>query len=164
MSLRTLKTSGPVTALTGIVTSILDSKSDGERHSAIFRIKVGNHSYRVVCHFGVIPDQPSVHDIWHITGQHKYDSKYGPQFVATTGERLPIEACTDQALVCEYIIKNPAFSGIGCGWVDKLNDAFPKTLVQTLESVDAMTLMEHPKLKMPEVLAESLLLGWRHCS
>lgn len=164
MSLRTLATSEPITTLTGIVTSVLDSKSDGERHSAIFRIKVDNQSYRVVCHFGVISAPPSVHDIWRIIGQHKYDSKYGPQFVATTGERLPIETCTDQTLVCEYIIQNPAFSGIGCVWVDKLNNAFPKTLVQTLESIDTMELMEHPKLKMPEILAESLLLGWRHCA
>lgn len=163
MSLQIITTSGTISQLTGIVTCILNTKNDGERHSAIFRIKAGNYSYRIVCKFGSISEPPSLHDIWHVSGQHEFDTQYGHQFVITKGVRLTIDSDTNQDLVCEYIIKNPAFAGIGNSWVAKLNNAFPENLVEILESINAITLTKHSKLKMPIVLAESLLRGWRHC-
>lgn len=164
MKLEVLNTTDPETKLTGIVISVLDVKSDGVRHSAIFRIKAGKDKHRIICRFGTIEDQPAIDDIWTLTGKHEDDLKYGPQFVATTGKRQPLNVDTGQYLVCDYIQQSKAFYGIGKNWIGKLNEAFPNTLVETLETADAFTFTDHPKLKMSETLAESLLMGWRHCS
>ncbi|EDL54003.1 putative ATP-dependent exoDNAse (exonuclease V), alpha subunit [Vibrio mediterranei AK1] len=164
MQLEVLNTTEPETKLTGIVISVLDAKSDGERHSAIFRIKAGQEKHRVVCRFGTIEGLPLIDDIWTVVGEHQDDLKYGSQFIAISGKRQSIDLTTDQVLICDYIQQNRAFYGIGKEWVRKLNKAFPHTLSETLETAEAFIFTNHPKLKMPETLAKSLIMGWRHCS
>jgi len=164
MQLDVFSTIALTVKLTGIVTGVIDAKTDGKQHFAIFNLKIGTDKHRVVCRFGTIEDQPSVDDIWHVTGEHEDDQRYGPQFIATAGERKPIDVDTDQTLVCDYIQQSKLFSGIGKNWVEKMNKAFPDSLVKTLETADTVTFIKHPRLKMPETLAESLLSGWRQCS
>ncbi|MDE1244011.1 AAA family ATPase [Vibrio aestuarianus] len=164
MKLEPLKTSNSVIEVTGIITSILNVKVDGQRCSAIFRIKSEKETVRVVCSFGTITEAPSTHDLWSIKGKYQLDDKYGEQLIAAKAVRRTIDIDTSQELVCEYLAQNPAFSGIGITWAQKLNQAFPNRLIEILSSTNADYLSSHPELKMPLVLAESLLLGWRHCS
>ncbi|MGR5236224.1 AAA family ATPase [Vibrio alfacsensis] len=164
MKLEPLKTTSSVIEFTGLITSILDMKVDGKRCSSIFRIRSEKESVRAVCSFGTITEVPAVHDLWSIKGKYQLDEKYGEQLIAVKAVKRTINIDTSQELICEYIAKNPAFSGIGISWTKKLNKAFPNELVEILGSTNADYLCSHPVLKMPRVLAESLLLGWRHCS
>ncbi|TWX68479.1 AAA family ATPase [Colwellia demingiae] len=163
-SLKLLKTTGSVTNLTGVVLSVSEIKRGKERYSATFRIKVGHYKFNTICHDTVLHYPPSVNDIWRVEGEHKNDVKCGPQFVVASGKRLIISNNTDQSIICDYIIQNKSFVGISNSWVKKLNNAFPKKLKQTLDSVEASVLVAHPKLKMPELLAESLLQSWLQCT
>ncbi|MBA6416381.1 AAA family ATPase [Colwellia sp. 6M3] len=163
-SLKLLKTTGSVTNLTGVVLSVSKIKRCRERYSATFRIKVGHYKFTTICHDTVLHYPPSINDVWKVEGEHKNDGKYGPQFIVKSGERLMINNNTDQSIICDYIIQNKSFVGISNSWVKKLDNAFPKKLKQTLDSVEARILVVHPKLKMPELLAESLLQSWQQCA
>lgn len=113
---------------------------------------------------GSIGSIPSIGELWRIRGQHTSDLTYGSQFEASEGQRIGITEETSQSLVIEFIAYNSNFPGFGPSWVKKLDLAFKNCLVKTLGTVDAYYLEYHPQLRMPHVMAETLLAGWKRCS
>jgi len=144
-------------SVTGIVSRIYSRNRNGVIFSMDDLASESSKKYRIKTDFGVLPIQPTIGEIWAVSGKPVFTEEYGVQICAVDCHRQR----PNGSVLVDFLYRNNRFPGLGKTKAKRLWNLFGENLYSILDNEDYDALTDKDRGNVGIKVANTIFSQWK---